>query len=123
MAGCECAPLALAGELVLDVVDGVAGSGAVEAVLGAGELVAEDLVVLVVADGVYNNLLLVVCDLVDDVLGLAVAAAEVLVCGDALILDLDTIRRRCQQRAGIPETGNAGVDSPRCELRDTVVSK
>lgn len=46
----ECAPLALAGNLVLDIVDGVTGRGAALAVLGIGELVAEDLVVLVLAD-------------------------------------------------------------------------
>lgn len=46
----ECAPLALASNLVLDIVDGVTGRGATLAVLGIGELVAEDLVVLVLAD-------------------------------------------------------------------------
>lgn len=46
----ECAPLALAGNLVLDIVDGVTGGGAALAVFGIGELVAEDLVVLVLAD-------------------------------------------------------------------------
>jgi hypothetical protein len=50
LAGVVCAPLALAGQLVLDIVDCVAGSGAAQAVLGVGELVAEDLVVLVLAD-------------------------------------------------------------------------
>lgn len=89
--GWECGPLALAGELVFDVVDSEARSRSVQAVLGLGELVAEDLVIrLVLADGVYDNLLLVVGDLVDDELGLAVAPAELLECGDALILDLDS---------------------------------
>lgn len=88
---CYSAPLALAvGQLILDVVHSVAGSGAVHAVLGTGELLTEGLVVLFLANGVYDNLLLVVGDLVDDELGLAVAPAEVLECGDALILDLDT---------------------------------
>lgn len=50
LAGVVCTPLALAGQLVLDIVDCVAGSGATQAVLGVGELVAEDLVVLVLAD-------------------------------------------------------------------------
>ena len=46
----ECAPLALTGKLVLDIVDGVTGGDTALAVLGIGELVAEDLVVLVLAD-------------------------------------------------------------------------
>lgn len=86
-----CAPLALTGQLVLDVVDCVAGSGTAHTVLGLGELITEDLVVLVLADGVYDDFLLVVGDLVDDVLGLSVAAAEVLEGSDAVILNLDTV--------------------------------
>jgi hypothetical protein len=46
---------------------------------------------LVLADGVYENLLLVVGNLVDDILDLSVAAAEFLECGNALILDLNSV--------------------------------
>jgi hypothetical protein len=84
-------PLALAGQLVFDVVDSEARSRSAQAVLGLGELVAENLVIrLVLADGVYDNLLLVVGDLVDDEIDLAVASAELLECEVALILDLDS---------------------------------
>lgn len=96
MGGWDCVPLALAGNLVLDIVDSVTRGGAALAVLGIGELVAEDLVVLVLADGVYDDRLLVIGDLVDDVLGLAVAPAEVLEGSDAVILDLNTVGGRCQ---------------------------
>lgn len=78
------------------------------------------------ANVVYDNLLLVVGNLVDDKLGLAVAPAEILVCGDTLILDLDTAGRESVNNGGNegkPNIGNARADdSPRCELCDTKVS-
>ena len=85
-----CAPIALAtAELVLNVVDGVPRSGTTLAVHGGSELLAENLVVLVVTDGVDNDVLLVIGDLVDDVLGLALAQAELVECLQALVLDGD----------------------------------
>jgi hypothetical protein len=46
-----------------------------------------------VTDGVDNNVLLVIGDLVDDVLGLALAETELVECRQALILDGDTANR------------------------------
>jgi hypothetical protein len=89
-----CVPLALTtAEVVLNVVDSVAGGRTALAVLGSSELLTENLVVLVVADGIDNNVLLVIGDLVDDVLGLALAETELVECRQALVLDGNTANR------------------------------
>lgn len=89
-----CVPFALTtAEVVLNVVDSVTGSGTALAILGSSELLPENLVVLVVTDGVDNNILLVIGDLEDDVLGLALAHTEVVECRQALVLDGNTANR------------------------------
>lgn len=95
-----CAPLALtAAEVVLNVVDGVPGSGTTLAVLGSSELLTENLVVLVMTDSVDNNVLLVIGDLVDDVLGLALAQTELVECRQALVLDGNTANRKINMKS------------------------
>lgn len=95
------APLALtATKVVLDVVDSETGHGGAVGVLSRIELAAEDLVVLVVANLVDNNALLVIGDLVDDELGLALAQTELVECSDALILNLNTAYRLSISRSG-----------------------
>jgi hypothetical protein len=95
----ECVPLALTtAEVVLNVVDSVPGSGAALAVLGSSELLAENLVVLVVTDGIHNNVLLVIGDLVNDVLGLALAETELVECRQALVLDGNTANRNINMK-------------------------
>jgi hypothetical protein len=78
------------GEVVLEVVDGVAGTLALAAglVLGSGvdKLLTEGLPVLVCGCLLNNNLLEVVGELVDDVLVL-LAELQVIVGGDALLRD------------------------------------
>lgn len=86
------APLALTTtKIILNIVDRVPGCRAALAVTGTVKLGAEDLVVLVLANLIDNNLLLVIGDLEDDELGLAVAHAEIVECSDALILDGNTV--------------------------------
>jgi len=78
------------GEVVLEVVDGVAGTLALTAglVLGSGvdKLLTKGLPVLVCGCLLNNNLLVVVGELVDDVLVL-LAELQVIVGGDALLRD------------------------------------
>lgn len=50
-------------------------------------------------DGVDNNVLLVIGDLVDDVLGLALAETELVECRQALILDGDTANRNINMKS------------------------
>lgn len=56
------------------------------------------------ANLVDNDALLVVGDLVDDELGLAVAQTELVECSDALILNLNTV-----YRLSTPMSGGGGV--------------
>jgi len=94
-------PLALtATEIVLDIVDSVPGHGGAVGVPGGVELAAEDLVVLVMANLVDNDALLVVGDLEDNKFGLAVAQTEFIECSDALILNLNTVYRLSTPRSG-----------------------
>lgn len=83
------APLPLTRNLVLDIIHRIPRRRLALVILGAGQLGAERLVVLLRRDIVQHNLLLVVGDLEDDELGLAVAHAELVECGEALIVDGD----------------------------------
>jgi hypothetical protein len=77
-----------------------------------------------VANLVDNNALLVIGDLVDDELGLAVAQTELVECSDALILNLNTIYRLSESRSGGgKEGGSGGFAVPRCELSTNKVSR
>lgn len=82
-----------AGSVVLDVVDGVAATDALVALailaLGAGQLVAEDLVVGLGRGLLNDDLLVVVGELEDNPLG-ALAELEVVEGSDALGSDGDT---------------------------------
>lgn len=104
------APLALTTtKVILDIVDCVPGCRATLAVTGTVELGAEGLVVLVLANLIDDNLLLVIGDLEDNELGLAMAHAEVIECSDALILDGNTANRRSIREGS---EGGSGVSYP-----------
>lgn len=60
------------------------------AVSGVLEIGAEHLIVVVLADLIDDDVLLVVGDLVDDILDLALAQAKLVELGDAFILDRNT---------------------------------
>lgn len=114
-------PLALtATKIVLDIVDGVTGHGLAGVILAVLKRSAEDLVVLLLANAVDNDGLLVIGDLEDNVLGLAVAHAEVVKLRDAVIGDRNSMGRMLIRR------GNGGSLArfivPRCELRNNIVS-
>lgn len=83
-------PNALAGNLILDVVNGKSGSRVASSILGVGELVAEDFPVLVARRLFDNDALLVVGDLVDNKLDFAAAQTELVEGVDAFIFNGDT---------------------------------
>jgi hypothetical protein len=87
-------PNALAGNLVLDVVNGKSGSRVASGILGIGELASEDFPVLVPRGLFDDDALLVVGDLVDDKLDFAAAQTEFVECSDAFIFNGDT--GKCQ---------------------------
>lgn len=114
-------PLALtATKVVLDIVDSVTGHGLALVILAVLKRSAEDLVVLLLANAVDNDGLLVIGDLEDDVLGLAMAHAEVVKLRDAVIGDRNSMGRMLIRRG---DGGSlASFIVPRCELRNDIVS-
>lgn len=93
-------PLALSWDLILDIVDSITRSWVALVIAGFAELGTEGFVVLFLRDVIKDDFLLVVGDLEDDELGLAVAHAELIVCVDAFVPDGDTnyrIRQPCPQ--------------------------
>lgn len=85
-------PNALAGNLILDVVNGKSRSRVASGILGIGELITEDFPVLVVRGLFDHDALLVVGDLVDDKLDFAAAQTKLVEGVDAFVINGDTGR-------------------------------
>ena len=106
-------PLALTTrEFVLNVVDSIARGRVTLVIAGITELITEGFVVLFWGDVVEDDFLLVVGDLEDDELGLAVAHAELIECSEAFIPNRNSkyrIRQRCARSACIVRRRGEGV--------------